>query len=55
MAYRTVVTVFIARWADNGQSVRTQAATRCYVYANDTSHGGGPLVGCQLPGAVPFD
>lgn len=39
--------------ADFGQSVRTQAGTRCYVYENDTSHGGGPLVVCQRAGGGP--
>lgn len=41
--------------ADTGQSVRTQSGkVRCYVYANDVSHGGGPLVVCQQIDGRPF-
>jgi hypothetical protein len=41
--------------ADDGQSVRTQSGkVRCYVHANDVSHGGGPLVVCQKASARPF-
>lgn len=41
--------------ADTGQSVRTQSGkVRCYVFANDVSHGGGPLVVCQQTDARPF-
>lgn len=41
--------------ADTGQSVRTQSGKmRCYVFANDVSHGGGPVVVCQQTDARPF-
>lgn len=41
--------------ADVGQSVRTESGKmRCEVYANDTGHGGGPLVVCQQANAAPF-
>ena len=41
--------------AENGRSVTTQSGkVRCYVHANDTSHGGGPLVVCQQRDGAPF-
>jgi hypothetical protein len=41
--------------ADVGQSVRTESGrVRCEIYANDTGHGGGPLVVCQQANAAPF-
>ncbi|MGV0874449.1 hypothetical protein [Mycolicibacterium sp. XJ879] len=40
--------------ADDAQSVRTQSGkVRCLVYANDTAHGGGPLVVCEYNPGFP--
>ena len=41
--------------AEIPQSVRTQSGkVRCEVYADDTGHGGGPLVVCQRGNGEPF-
>ena len=49
------VTLIPSAAADSGQSVRTQSGKmRCYVFANDVGHGGGPRVACQQRTAAPF-
>jgi hypothetical protein len=40
--------------ADDGQYVRTQSGkVRCLIYADDVSHGGGPLVVCEYNPGFP--
>jgi hypothetical protein len=46
--------VIAPAYADDGQYVRTQSGkVRCLVYANDASHGGGPLVVCEYNPGFP--